>query len=36
VRGQILDYVGMTFNFSVAGEVEITMENCGNEILSST
>jgi Reverse transcriptase (RNA-dependent DNA polymerase) len=34
VRGQILDYVGMTFNFSVAGEVKITMENCVNEILA--
>jgi len=34
VRGQIRDYVGMTFNFSVTGEVKITMENCVNEILA--
>ena len=34
VRGRILDYVGMTFDFSTAGEVKITMENCVNEILA--
>ena len=34
VRGRILDYVGMTFDFSSAGEVKITMENCVNEILA--
>ena len=33
-RGSVVDYIGMTFDFSIAGEVSITMENCVNDILS--
>jgi hypothetical protein len=33
-RGPVLDYVGMTFDFSIAGEVSVTMENCVNDILA--
>jgi hypothetical protein len=35
VRGQILDHVEMTFNFSVAGEMKITIENRVYEILTN-
>ncbi len=31
--GSVVDYVGMTFDFTVAGQVSITMENCVNDIL---
>ena len=34
VRGQVLDYVGMTFDFRKVGEVKVTMENCVNDILA--
>ena len=33
-RGEVLDYIGMTFDFTVPGEVSITMENCVRDILS--
>lgn len=33
-RGKILDYVGMTFNFEVMGEVTVTMDACVENILS--
>ena len=33
-RGAILDYIGMTFDFTVPGEVSITMENCVSDILA--
>ena len=26
--GQVLDYVGMTFDFTKEGEIDITMDNC--------
>ena len=32
--GRVLDYVGMTFNFTEEGQVRITMENCIEDILS--
>jgi hypothetical protein len=34
VRGLLIDYLGMTFDFRIAGEVSITMHQCVNEILS--
>jgi len=34
VRGQVLDYVGMIFDFTTPGEVKITMGNCVKEILA--
>ena len=34
VRGQILYHVGMSFNFSVAGEMKITIENRVYKILT--
>ena len=30
----MIDYIGMTFDFSVVGQVSITMDNCVNEILA--
>ena len=33
-REAILDYIGITFNFTVQGKVSITMENCVSDILS--
>ena len=33
-RGLVLDYIGMTFDFSVKGRVSVTMDNCINDILS--
>ena len=33
VRGKVLDYVGMSFDFSVPGKVKVTMNNCVNDIL---
>jgi predicted lactoylglutathione lyase len=32
--GAILDYVGMTFDFSEPGQVRVTMDNCVDDILS--
>ena len=34
IRGTTIDYIGMTFYFSVRGEVSLTMQNCINDILS--
>ena len=34
VRGKVLDYVGMSFDFTVPGEAKVTMANCINDILS--
>jgi hypothetical protein len=31
--GKVLDYIGMTFDFRVLGEVRVTMANCVGEIL---
>ena len=33
-RGAILDYIGMTFDFTAPGEVSITMENCVSDIVA--
>ena len=33
VRGKVLDYVGMSFDFTVPGEAKVTMANCINDIL---
>ena len=33
VRGKVLDYVGMSFDFTIPGEVKVTMANCINDIL---
>ena len=33
-KGKILDYIGMTFDFIVPGQVSITMDNCERSILS--
>ena len=33
VKGRVLDYVGMTFDFTKTGEVKVTMGNCVNDIL---
>jgi hypothetical protein len=33
-RGLLIDYLGMSFDLRVKGEVSITMENCVDEILS--
>jgi hypothetical protein len=33
-KGAVLDYIGMTFDFTVSGEVRITMDNCVKDILS--
>ena len=33
-RGVIIDYIGMTFDFSTVGEVKVTMDNCVNDIIS--
>ena len=32
-HGTIVNYIGMTFDFSIEGEVQITMRNCVNDIL---
>jgi hypothetical protein len=32
--GIILDYVGMTFDFTTAGQVQVTMDKCVDDILS--
>ena len=32
--GTLLDYVGMTFDFTTVGEVRITMDKCVDDILS--
>jgi hypothetical protein len=31
VKGRVLDYVGMSFDFTKRGEVKVTMGNCVNE-----
>ena len=33
-KGKVLDYIGMTFDFIVPGQVSITMDNCERSILS--
>jgi hypothetical protein len=33
VKGRVLDYVGMSFDFTKRGEVKVTMGNCVNDIL---
>jgi hypothetical protein len=33
-KGQVLDYLGMTFDFIVPGQVSITMDNCVQDILA--
>jgi hypothetical protein len=33
-KGQVLDYLGMTFDFIVPGQVSITMNNCVQDILA--
>ena len=35
-RGDVIDYIGMTFDFTKDGEVSVTMDNCINDILSSS
>lgn len=32
-RGDVLDYLGMSFDFRVSGEVSVTMDNCVHDIL---
>ena len=32
--GTILDYIGMTFDFTIAGEVRVTMDKCVDDILA--
>lgn len=34
--GVVINYVGMTFDFSVQGQVSVTMDNCINDILSGS
>jgi hypothetical protein len=34
-RGPVIDYVGMTFDFTLSGQVSITMKNCVDDILAS-
>lgn len=34
-RGEVIDYLGMTFDFTTAGQVAVTMDNCINDILES-
>lgn len=36
IRGAIVDYIGMTFDFTKAGEVSVTMDNCIADILSTS
>jgi hypothetical protein len=33
-RGKVIDYIGMTFDFSTPGEVKVTMDNCVDDLLS--
>ena len=33
--GRVVDYLGMSFDFSVRGEVRITMKNCVDDIIQS-
>lgn len=35
-RGKVIDYIGMTFDFSKKGEVKVTMENCVNDIVNGS
>jgi hypothetical protein len=32
-RGDVVDYIGMTFDFTKAGKVSVTKDNCVNDIL---
>jgi hypothetical protein len=32
-RGAVLDFIGMTFDFTVAGQVSVTMAKCVEEII---
>lgn len=32
-RGEVIDYLGMTFDFTTAGQVAVTMDSCVNDIL---
>jgi exosome complex RNA-binding protein Rrp4 len=33
-RGKVIDYIGMTFDFTESGQVRVTMANCIDDILS--
>ena len=33
-KGNVLDYIGVTFDFIVPGQVSITMDSCERSILS--
>ena len=33
-KGQVLDYLGMTFGFIVPGQVSITIDNCVHDIFA--
>ena len=33
-RGDVVDYIGMTFDFTKAGRVSVTMDNCVNDIIN--
>lgn len=35
-KGKVIDYIGMTFDFGVIGEVKVTMANCVNDIVSGS
>jgi hypothetical protein len=32
-KGKVLDYIGMTFDYAVPGQVCITMDNCEHDLL---
>jgi len=34
-RGEVIDYLGMTFDFTTKGQVAVTMDNCINDILEN-
>ncbi len=33
-KGKVLDYLGMTFDYDVPGQVSITMDNCEQDIFA--
>ncbi len=33
-RGKVINYIGVTFDYTVAGEVKVNMDKCVNDILS--
>ena len=35
-RGDVIDYIGMTFDFSKIGKVSVTMDNCISDIITSS